>query len=200
MTIHQLATNDVLASFLRSARPSEGTGLVAWLPERAIASLFDGYIRPDALAVIGTEAARISLFIERDLGTESARTVVAKVDRYAAIFGSARDAPVVVGIVVESARRAASVMRLLRTERAGAVTAWISDAAELFANAYLAEWAGPDGRRLSTIDLPSEPASGSLVFGALCLLDVDGADAFEPFAALDVPALRTFVPELENLP
>jgi hypothetical protein len=197
-TIHQLATNDILAAFLRAARPSDDIGLVAWLPERAVASLFDGYVLPDALAVIGVGTTRICLFVERDLGTESARTVAAKVARYAAIFGSARVSPVNVGIVVESPRRAASVGRLLRSASPGDVSAWIGQAAELSANAYLAEWLGTDGLRLSTAELPGETASEPGVIGARCLLDADAADAFEPYAARAVPALRTFVREPES--
>ena len=194
-TIHQLATNDVLASFLRSARPSEGIGLVAWLPERAVASLFEGYVLPDALAVIGTGAKRICLFLERDLGTESARTVAAKVARYAAIFGSARDSPVNVGIVVESPGRVASVNRLVNSASDGRIGSWICQAAELSANAYQADWLGAGGLRLSTVELPGEPVSAPTVIGAQCLLDADAADAFESYAAGDVPALRGFVRE-----
>lgn len=192
-TIHQLATNDVLASFLRDARPSEGIGLVAWLPERAVASLFDGYVLPDALAVVGTGTARICLFIERDLGTESARTVAAKAARYAAIFGSAGDARVNLGVVVESARRAESVRGQLQAAPA-AMAVWISQAADVFADPYLAAWVGPDGRRVSTVELPGDPAADVGVVGAQCLLDADAADAFEPFAAREVAALRKFVP------
>ena len=199
-TIHQLATNDVLAAFLRAAQPTDGVGLVAWLPERAVASLFDGYIIPDALAVVGTGTARICLFIERDLGTESARTVAAKVARYGAIFGTARNSPVNVAIVVESPRRAASIARLLRAAPAGGVTAWISQASELSRHAYVAQWVGPDGRRVSTTELPGEPASGLGVVGTLCLLDADAADAFEPFAAREVPILRNFVREPPAFP
>ena len=199
-TIHQLATNDLLAAFLRAARPTDGVGLVAWLPERSVASLFDGYVIPDALAVVGTGSVRICLFIERDLGTESARTVAAKVARYGLIFGSARGSPVNVAIVVESARRAASLERLLRAGPVGGVTAWISQAAELSQNAYVAEWVGPFGRRVSTTELPGEPASELGVVGALCLLDADGADAFEPLAAHEVPILRKFVRKPQAFP
>lgn len=199
-TIHQLATNDLLAAFLRAARPTDGTGLVAWLPERAAASLFDGYVVPDALAILATGTARTCLFIERDLGTESARIVAAKVGRYAEIFGSTRDSPVNLGIVVESARRAASVIRLLGSAPLSALTAWVSQAAELFADPYLAEWVGPDGRRLSTAELPGEPGSEPFVIGERCLLDPDAADVFEPFAARVVPALRDLVRAPAALP
>lgn len=197
-TIHQLATNDVLASFLRGARPWDGVGLMAWLPERAVGSLFDGYIVPDALAVIGIGEARICLFVERDLGTESARTVAAKVARYAAVLGSVRNSTVNVGIVVESMRRAESISRLLGAASASSVTAWIGHAADLSARAYDAEWIGPGGVRVSTAKLPGEPAAWADPFGALCLLDAEGGDMFEPFAAREARALRAFVPELQT--
>lgn len=99
-TIHQLATNDLMAAFLRDARPEVGLGLAAWVPERAVASLFDGYIEPDALAIIGTPSHRICLVIERDLGTEPTATVAAKVSRYATLFVGQTDPSVNVGIVV----------------------------------------------------------------------------------------------------
>ena len=49
--VHQLATLDLLAAFLRHGDPLLGEGLVAWVPERACGRLFGGFLRPDALAV-----------------------------------------------------------------------------------------------------------------------------------------------------
>ncbi len=46
--------------------------LAGWAPERAIALGFSGYLRPDALAVIGVGERAVELFIERDLGTSAA--------------------------------------------------------------------------------------------------------------------------------
>lgn len=51
--IHQLATHDLLAAFLRASPLGDGIGLAGWAPERATALAFGGFLRPDALAVIG---------------------------------------------------------------------------------------------------------------------------------------------------
>ncbi|HEV8699198.1 MAG TPA: replication-relaxation family protein [Candidatus Limnocylindrales bacterium] len=192
-TIHQLATSDLMAAFLRGAEPDRGLGLAAWLPERAVATLFDGYVEPDALAVIGTPSARICLLVERDLGTEPTSTVAAKAARYATLLGGEHELSVNVGIVVESARRSASIRRAI--ERAGArgPHVWVATSTELLAAPYQGPWTAPDGRRCRTVDLPAEAVSETPVVGALCLLDPDAADVFEPSAIEVVPALERFV-------
>ena len=190
-TIHELATNDLLGAFLRAADPERGLGVVAWLPERAVAPLFDGYVRPDALAVVGTPSSRISLLLERDLGTEGSRVVAAKAARYGAVFDAQEDLPVNIGIVVESTRRAALVRRGI--EGVGVHNVWVTTSAELVATPYDADWTAPDGRRRRTADLPGEAVAGILVVGDRCLLDLDGADIFELSAIEPVQALRRFV-------
>ena len=100
--IHQLATHDLLAAFLRVGDPEKGEGIFAWVPERAAARLFDGYLRPDAIAGIRVGDRTIALFIERDLGTERGEDIPDKMARYRAVFARAPELAVVVGFVVES--------------------------------------------------------------------------------------------------
>ena len=192
-TIHQLATNDLMAAFLRAADPGRGRGLCAWLPERAVADLFDGYVRPDALAVIGTPASRICLFLERDLGTEGSRVVAAKATRYATLLAGRSAPPVNVGIVVESARRVGSIRRAIEALGPHGLELWFITSIDLVATPYEAEWMAADGRLRRTVDLPAEPAMDEPVIGALCLVEPDGIDVFEPPAIEAVPALQRFV-------
>lgn len=190
-TIHQLATNDVMAAFLRAADPDRGFGLNAWLPERAVATLFDDYVKPDALAVIGTPSVRICLLVERDLGTEPTSTVAAKVARYAALFDGQTES-VNVGFVVESPRRADSIRRAIAGVAARGHV-WVAASTELVADPYNGLWTAPDGRQRPTVDLPGEGVIGTPVVGALSLLESDGADVFEPSALAAVTALQRFV-------
>ena len=192
-TIHQLATNDLMAAFLRVADPGRGLGLCAWLPERAVAALFDGYVRPDALAVIGTPASRICLFLERDLGTEGSRVVAAKATRYATLLAGRSAPPVNVGIVVESSRRIVSIRRAMADSGPHGLELWLVTSTELVAAPYEAEWTAADGRRRQTVDLPAEPTGGDAVIGALCLVEPDAIEAFESPAIELVPALERFV-------
>ncbi len=192
-TIHQLATNDVMASFLRAADPGRALGLCAWLPERAVAPLFDGYVRPDALAVIGTQASRICLFLERDLGTEGSRVVAAKATRYATLLAGQSALPVNVGIVVESSRRVGSIGRAIEVIRPDGLQLWLITAIDLVANPYEALWTAPDGRLRRTVDLAAEAVKDEPVVGALCLLDPEGIDVFERSAIDTVPALKRFL-------
>jgi len=191
-TIHQLATNDLMAAFLRDARPDDGLGLAAWLPERTVAPLFDRYVEPDALAVLGTPSDRICLVIERDLGTEPTSTVASKVARYTTLFTGQGDGPVNVGIVVESTRRLTSVRRAIGRAAAADTRAWVTTSGELLAAPYGANWLAPDGRRRATVNLPGDPVVRTPVVGAQCLLDPDGAEAFELPAIDGVLALRRF--------
>jgi hypothetical protein len=155
--------------------------------------LFDGYVKPDALAVIGTPSARICLLVERDLGTEPTSTVAAKAARYATLLDGQRDPPVNIGIVVESARRSTSIRHAIERVDARGLHVWVATSTELLAATYHGPWTAPDGRRCHTVDLPAEAVSDPPVVGALCLLDPDAADVFEPSAIEVVPALQRFV-------
>lgn len=192
-TIHQLATNDLMAAFLRDARPEIGLGLAAWLPERVVAPLFDHYVEPDAVALISTPSKQICLVVERDLGTETTATVAAKVGRYAMLFAGQAELPVNVGIVVESARRSASIRHAIAGIGSGALRVWVTTAGEFVANAYDALWTAPDTERIRTIGLPAEAVGSIAVVGSLCLLDPDGPDVFELSSIQSIPALQRFV-------
>jgi protein involved in plasmid replication-relaxation len=191
-SIHLLATNDLIAAFLREADPERGLGLTAWLTERSVAPLFDGYVRPDALAVIATPSSRIPIFIERDLGTETARIVAAKVARYATVLASRTEPSANLGIVADSARRVTSIQRAVGVDRPD-VPVWIAAADNVLAAPYDADWVAGDGRRRRTIQLPAEPRSDHVEpLGALCLLDPDAAEAFDASAIRLVKGLQRF--------
>lgn len=115
--IHQLATLDLLAAFLRHADPLLHEGLVAWVPERACGQLFGGFLRPDALAVIRVRDRAIALFIERDLGTERGDDLGEKIRRYRSVFARDPNLAVNVGFVVESARRVRTVLEQAERQR-----------------------------------------------------------------------------------
>ena len=101
--------HDLLAAFVRAGDPLLREGIFAWVPERACAQLFDGFLRPDALAGVRIGDRAIALFIERDLGSERGEVLAEKIRRYRSVFARAVDLPVQVGFVVESERRARTV-------------------------------------------------------------------------------------------
>lgn len=190
-TIHQLATHDLLAGFLRAECPAE-FGLAAWLPERPLAHLFDDYLRPDALALIGVTGGSVTLFIERDLGTEPTRVLAAKVARYRTLLVRAPAVTTNLGIVVESRRRAQSLLARLDLTAGSSPRVWLALAPDLVADPFAAIWQDVAGERRSTIDLPSDPRPPDRSFGRLCLLEPDGVEAFEP-GAIHIPALEPFL-------
>ena len=152
--IHGLATHDVFAAFLRAGDPERGYGLAAWVPERPLIRLVSGLLRPDAMAVVRAGDASIVLVVERDLGTERGPVLAGKLDRYRRIFhGLPASAPLHVGIVVDSGRRAASVRARLRGGRAGGsvVTAWVVAEPALAADPYGALWEAPEGDRSAVV-------------------------------------------------
>ena len=116
--IHQLATLDLLAAFLRHGDPLLGEGLVAWAPERPCGRLFDGFLRPDALALVRVRDKQVALFIERDMGTERAEVLAEKIRRYRSVLAGQFEVPLSVGFVVDSERRARTIQALL-ADRAG---------------------------------------------------------------------------------
>ena len=158
--IHGLATHDVLAAFLRASDPGRGYGLAAWAPERPLIRLARGLLRPDALAVVRAGDASIVLAIERDLGTERGPVLAAKLERYRRVYdASPARAPLHVGFVVDSARRAASVRARLRGGEGGgapggsAVFAWVVAEPALAADPYGAVWLAPGGDEARVVDL-----------------------------------------------
>lgn len=183
--IHQLATHDLLVAIL-AAPASRDAYLAGWAPERAIALGFGGYLRPDALAVVGSAERAVALFIERDLGTERGAILAAKARVYSAQLSN-RQVPMHVGFVVESARRAAALAYPLRRylgeyELPGHTKAscWVTTAAELTADPFGAIWRAPDGRRLAARETASFVPEWELPrLGVGCLLTDDGPDAMD---------------------
>ncbi|MGI8658169.1 MAG: replication-relaxation family protein [Candidatus Limnocylindria bacterium] len=183
--IHQLATHDLLLAIMRAPSTRDGY-LAGWAPERAIALAFSGYLRPDALAVMGVGDRAVELFIERDLGTERGAILASKARTYSSLL-SGHEVPMNVGFVVESARRAAALAYRLRhwlTEYElpghGKAPCWVTVADELAADPFGVIWRAPDGRRVSARDMASfQPAREMPPLGPLCLLSEHGPEAMD---------------------
>ncbi len=105
MPSHQLATHDIFAAFLAASAPALQEGLAVWIPERVCGRLFGGFLRPDAVAGVRVGERALTLFIERDLGTERGEGLAQKIRRYDSVFASITSEGVKVGFVTESARR-----------------------------------------------------------------------------------------------
>ena len=154
--IHGLATHDVFAAFLRASDATAGVGLSAWVSERPLIRLtWTASLRPDALAVVRAGERSILLAIERDLGTERGPILADKVESYQGHYGRRKEqAPLHVGFVVDSPRRAASVRARLRgTEKEeSVVTAWVVTEAALTADPYGALWTTPGGMEARVVD------------------------------------------------
>jgi protein involved in plasmid replication-relaxation len=196
--IHQLATHDVFASFLRAFDPEREVGLVAWVPERALIRLTRwGWLRPDALAIIRSGDASIVVCIERDLGTERGGTLWSKVKSYRDVF-ERRDeaAPLHVGLIVDTPRRAASVRRSLRGDRDGtAVRAWVTTASEVATRPYDAVWLSPAGDMARTTELPAHwTGDGWTLLAPGCLADADALEMLDERMLRFVPLLRAVGP------
>jgi len=154
--IHGLASHDVFAAFLRASDGASGVGLAAWVSERPLIRMtWHAGLRPDALAVIRVGERSILLAIERDLGTERGAILAGKVDSYQRIYDVRRyTAPLHVGFVVDSARRAASVRSRLRgTDKDDSVvTIWVVTEPALAADPYGAVWTTPGGTDARVVD------------------------------------------------
>lgn len=191
-TIHQLATHDLLGALLR-VDPPDRCGLAAWLPERSLWHLFSEYLRPDALAVLAVPGGRVTLFVERDLGTEPTRVLLAKAQRYRTVLARAPGSTANLGIVVNTSRRAGWLLSHLGPAASAARPhLWVGMAPELLADPYHARWRNLAGEMRTTIDLPSDPGQPERFIGRLCLLDPDGLEAFEPSTS-STPMLEPFL-------
>lgn len=184
--IHQLATHDLLGAFLGASRVADGIGLVAWLPERAAALAFKGYLRPDAIAVFSNRARATLLMIERDLGTERRDILAKKVEHYSNPLNRAPGANL--GLVVESGRRSAAVRASLRPRldrfkewhKQTPIPCWIAVSAELFADPFGAIWRSPDGREATVLTMPPHELKYPLpILSAPAFLDDDGPEALD---------------------
>jgi hypothetical protein len=193
--IHQLATHDLLAAFVRAGDPMLREGIVAWVPERACAQLFDGYLRPDALAGIRVGDRVIALFIERDLGSERGEVLAEKVRRYRAVFARAVGLTVQVGFVVESDRRAKTVHLVANHKHVAASGPVFLTAAvhQLRADPLGVRWS--DGQATcSTRGLISEMGHASWpILTPGCLVDSDAIAAMDDRALGMIPSLQAFI-------
>lgn len=193
--VHQLATHDLFAAFLRHGDPLLREGIFAWVPERACGQLFDGFLRPDALAGIRVADRAIILFIERDLGTERGEVLAEKVRRYRGVFARALDLPIHVGFVVESDRRARTVHGLLtdRNTPGSGVRFLTAVDTRVRADPMAARWS--DGR-VSSLTRDLAPASAPVDWPILipgCLFDPDALSALDDRGSLMLPALGPYV-------
>jgi hypothetical protein len=193
--IHQLATHDLLAAFVRAGDPLLREGIFAWVPERACAQLFDGYLRPDAVAGVRVGNRAIALFIERDLGSERGEVLAEKVRRYRSVFARAVDLTVQVGFVVESDRRARTVHEVANRGHATA-------SGPVFLTAVVRQFqADPlglgwtDGREMwSTRGLISEAEQASWpILTPGCLVEADAIAALDDRALGMIPSLHAFI-------
>ncbi|MHB8960258.1 MAG: replication-relaxation family protein [Candidatus Limnocylindrales bacterium] len=188
--IHQLATHDLLAAFLRAGRPEAGEGLVAWSPERACGQLF-GFVRPDALAGVRVGQRTLALFLERDLGTERGEVLADKVRRYRSAFSRVPGDGMAVGFVVESARRAQTIHALGR-RHLGGLTLLTAVADQLLLDPLGAAWL--DGQLARSIRelVAVAPDDGPILVPG-CLLDADALAAFDDRGASTLSALSPYL-------
>jgi hypothetical protein len=193
--IHQLATLDLLAAFLRHADPLLHEGLVAWVPERACGQLFGGFLRPDALAVIRVRDRAIALFIERDLGTERGDDLGEKIRRYRSVFARDPALRINVGFVVESARRARTVHEQAesRGRQPSALTVLTALDEQLCRDPLGGLWS--DGATARPCrDLPAISGAPSWpILTPGCLSDGEALASFDDRGAAIVPVLRPYL-------
>lgn len=192
--IHGLATHDVFAAFLRAGDPGRGFGLAAWVPERPLIRLtWQASLRPDALALVRAGEATVLLALERDLGTERGPVLAEKLARYRAFYDRAPNpAPLHVGFVVDSPRRAASVRAGLRGAGAGGpvVAAWVVDEPALAADPYGAVWETPEGDRSAVVGFaPHWTGDPWPWLGPGDLADPDALEALDDRVLRAVPML-----------
>lgn len=194
--IHQLATLDLLAAFLRRCDPLLAEGLVAWVPERACGQLFGGFLRPDALAAIRVRDRLIALFVERDLGSERGEVLAEKIRRYRSVFARDPELPLNIGFVVESERRARTVHELLLDRRGGPesrLTFLTTIDEQLRLDPLGGRWS--DGRNAQpTRDLTPMSAAGSWpILTPGCLSDGDVLAALDDRGAAMLPRLKPYL-------
>ncbi|MDQ3689646.1 MAG: replication-relaxation family protein [Chloroflexota bacterium] len=192
--IHHLAVHDLLASFLRAAR-TDG-GLIAWLPERICAALFDGYLRPDAIAAVRLANRTVLLFIERDTGSERLALLAAKARRYRAVLGPRPELqPAHVVFVTDSARRARSIVTASSMAAAlgPSPRLWAAGAQTLERDPWSARWQSLDGDASRLADLSGLATTDDFpIVGPGCLMDPDQTGMLDERALDVLPWLNHF--------
>jgi Replication-relaxation len=193
--IHQLATHDIFAAFLQSGDPLLDEGIFAWISERACGQIFDGFLRPDALAGLRVGGRAIALFIERDLGTERGEVIGEKIRRYRSTFARGPELPILVGFIVESDRRAQAIHRLIVGGRARESRLVILTAVDRQVRANpLGAWWTDGHERWATRELP--PLTDGLPLPILtpgCLAEADALAALDDRALELLPPLHAYL-------
>jgi hypothetical protein len=190
--VHQLATHDLFAAFLRAGNPNLSEGIFVWLPERACGQLF-GFLRADALAGIRVGDRTLTTFIERDLGTERGEVLAEKVRRYRSLFARAPEAPIAMGFVVESARRASTIHALASRYATPGLSFLTIVAEQVRADPLGARWFDGETER-SIRDLAGDRVSvGHEVLIPGCLLDPEAMSALDDRGAAMLPALAPYL-------
>ena len=191
--IHQLATHDLLAAFLRTCGPDGAARASSpGSPNGLRASCSAAIVRPDAIAGVRVGDRAIVLFIERDLGTERGEVLPGKIRRYRSLFAARSRLALSVGFVVESGRRERSIQhqRPPVADRAPNADHHRRTAYGRPASART----GPMGSR------PSRPADSrhygdtdASLLTAGCLADPDALAAFDDRAAQAMSVLRPYL-------
>lgn len=179
--IHHLAVHDLLQAMLRAAGPR--LGLVAWLPQRVAAALFEGYLRPDAVAAVRIGDGLVLFFLELDTGSERPPVLGAKLRRYRAVLAPrAEVAPAHLLFVVSSLRRLRVLQSSLAsiTPRASEPTAWLALSSDLVRAPWSAALWPLDGRPQFVPDLAAHASDRSLELARRgCLLEPEQAEIID---------------------
>ncbi len=192
--IHELATLDLFAAFLRHGDPLLREGIFTWVPERVCAHVFGGFLRPDALAGIRVGDRAIALFVERDLGTERGEVLLEKIRRYRSVFARMPDLPVNVGFVVDSERRARTVHDLVsqRVGPASRLTFLTAIDEQLRRDPLSATWTGGSLQRPTRDLVPVSIGVSWPIITPGCLSDADAIAALDDRGLAMLPELQRF--------
>ncbi len=191
--IHELATLDLFAAFLRHGDPLLREGIFTWVPERVCAHVFGGFLRPDALAGIRVGDRAIALYIERDLGTERGEVLAEKIRRYRSVFARTPDLPVNVGFVVDSERRARTVHELV-SQRGGPdsrMTFLTAIDDQLRRDPLGATWTAGSLQRTTRDQAPSSTGVSWPIVTPGCLSDAEAIAALDDRGLSMLPELHT---------
>ena len=193
MPSHQLATHDIFAAFLAASAPAVQQGLAVWIPERACGRLFGGLLRPDALAGIRVAERALTLFVERDLGTERGEGLGQKIRRYDSVFSRIASEGVKVGFVTDSARRGRRLIESAARQYGSNGPFLTATSQQVVADPLGARWFDGDTER-SVRELATAPVPDDwLTLGPGCLSDADSIEALDDRGASILPALRAYV-------
>lgn len=194
MPSHQLATHDIFAAFLAAAAPAQPEGLGIWIPERAGGQLFGGFLRPDAIAGIRVGGRALTLFVERDLGTERGESLAQKIRRYGSVLDRIASEAVRIGFVVDSVRRGKTLMQSATRQYGSGGPFVMATSTDVLADPFGARWFDGEAER-STRELATAPVPDDwLLLTPGCLADPDAIEALDDRGAAMLSALRPYVP------